>query len=176
MEELQAKIKTLESENMSKEHEISSLRHNNTNLEAEVEKLEGHVTKHKGELDRVGEAGSQNEALQRRLQLLEEEAEESDKNLRETNEKYAAPMTTIHRGFLADDRTTGYVRQTSKLDTTSARCRLWRTRKSNGSRSTRRWRRSTQPSRRSSRISRLRLATSEQSVSQHGFCRTVHCV
>lgn len=84
---------------MSKEHEISSLRHNNTNLEAEVEKLEGHVTKHKGELDRVGEAGSQNEALQRRLQLLEEEAEESDKNLRETNEKYAAPMTIVHREF-----------------------------------------------------------------------------
>ena len=84
---------------MSKEHEISSLRHNNTNLEAEVEKLEGHVTKHKGELDRVGEAGSQNEALQRRLQLLEEEAEESDKNLRETNEKYVAAMITIYCGF-----------------------------------------------------------------------------
>lgn len=85
---------------MSKEHEISSLRHNNTNLEAEVEKLEGHVTKHKGELDRVGEAGTQNEALQRRLQLLEEEAEESDKNLRETNEKYAAPSITIVRLWL----------------------------------------------------------------------------
>ena len=31
--------------------------------------------------------GTHNETLQRRLQLLEEEAEEADKTLRETNEK-----------------------------------------------------------------------------------------
>jgi tropomyosin len=35
-----------------------------------------------------------NETLQRRLQLLEEEAEEADKNLRETNERYVNKAVT----------------------------------------------------------------------------------
>jgi len=45
----------------------------------------------------MGEEGTQhatqNETLQRRLQLLEEEAEEADKNLRETNDKYVGLTT-----------------------------------------------------------------------------------
>lgn len=86
-EELKAKVKTLEQENLAKEQEITSLAHKNQLLEGEVEKLEENVKKHKEDLAGAGEAGTQNEALQRRLQLLEEEAEESDKNLRETNEK-----------------------------------------------------------------------------------------
>tara|TARA_R110002060_G_scaffold27151_2_gene36900 strand:- start:526 stop:696 length:171 start_codon:yes stop_codon:yes gene_type:complete len=56
-------------------------------LESEVEKLETSVKEHKGEKDEGSAALTQNETLQRRLQLLEEEAEEADKNLRETNDK-----------------------------------------------------------------------------------------
>lgn len=87
VEELQKTIKTLEQENLQKEHEITSLQHKNTQLEAEVEKLEGHVKDHKEREGESGNAVTQNETLQRRLQLLEEEAEEADKNLRETNDK-----------------------------------------------------------------------------------------
>lgn len=88
-EEIQKQVKGLEQENLAKEHEISSLTHKNGLLEAEVEKQETIVKDLKIGASENSEHGTQNEALQRRLQLLEDEAEESDKNLRETNEKYA---------------------------------------------------------------------------------------
>ena len=56
-------------------------------LEQEVDKLEGLHKDAKAAVDESAQHGTQNESLQRRLQLLEEEAEENDKNLRETNEK-----------------------------------------------------------------------------------------
>jgi tropomyosin len=87
VEKLQAQIKTLEAENLQKEHEITSLQVKNSALEAEVEKLEGSIIDHKKGAEEGSSAVTQNETLQRRLQLLEEEAEEADKNLRETNDK-----------------------------------------------------------------------------------------
>lgn len=88
VEELQAKVKVLEQENLSKEQEVTSLQHKNGILEAEVEKLETAIKDLKKVADDSSNAGTQNEALTRRLQLLEEEAEEADKTLREANEKY----------------------------------------------------------------------------------------
>lgn len=88
VEELAAKVKTLEQENLSKEQEITSLQHKNQMLESEVEKLEGMHQDAKAAADESAQHGTQNESLTRRLQLLEEEAEENDKVLRETNEKY----------------------------------------------------------------------------------------
>lgn len=87
VEELQKQIKVLEQENLAKEHEVTSLTHKNSQLEAEVEKLETALKEHKSDKDEGSAALTQNETLQRRLQLLEEEAEEADKNLRETNDK-----------------------------------------------------------------------------------------
>ncbi|KAI3533554.1 actin lateral binding protein, partial [Colletotrichum filicis] len=88
VEELQTKVKSLEQENLSKEQEITSLQHKNGLLEGEVEKLETAVKDFKKAADESAGTGTQNETLQRRLQLLEEEAEEADKTLREANEKY----------------------------------------------------------------------------------------
>lgn len=87
VEEFQAKVKTLEQENLAKEGEITSLSHRNQLLEAEVEKLETGIKEAKGIAEQGSHHHTQNESLQRRLQLLEEEAEESDKSMRETNEK-----------------------------------------------------------------------------------------
>lgn len=87
-EEAQAKIKSLEQENLQKEQEITSLTHRNQLLEGEVEKLETGVKEAKNLAGESAQHGQQNETLTRRLQLLEEEAEEADKTLRETNEKY----------------------------------------------------------------------------------------
>lgn len=98
VEELQAKIKALEQESLSKEQEITSLQHKNGVLEGQVEKLEGDVDKHKKLADEGSGSLTQNEALQRRLQLLEEEAEEADKTLREANEKYVH-HTPLHTAF-----------------------------------------------------------------------------
>lgn len=87
MEELTTKVKTLEQENLAKEQEITSLTHRNQTLESEVEQLDAGHKDMKSQLDQTGQHGSQNEALQRKLQILEEEAEEADKNIRETNDK-----------------------------------------------------------------------------------------
>ncbi len=87
VEELQAKVKVLEQENLAEEQEISSLTHKNSLLETDVEKLEAQVKDLKKSADDGQVHGTQNETLQRRPQLLEEEAEEADKTLRETNEK-----------------------------------------------------------------------------------------
>ncbi|KAJ5683074.1 hypothetical protein N7462_006239 [Penicillium macrosclerotiorum] len=88
VEELKAKVKTLEQENLSKEQEITSLNHRNQLLEEEVEKAETSLKEAKDAANQSAQHDTQNEALQRRVQLLEEEAEENDRTLRETNEKY----------------------------------------------------------------------------------------
>lgn len=87
VEELQAKVKALEQENLAKEQEITSLSHKNGLLETENEKLDTNIKDLKKTADEGQQHGTHNETLQRRLQLLEEEAEEADKTLRETNEK-----------------------------------------------------------------------------------------
>ena len=86
-EELKAKVKSLEQDNLQKEQEITSLTHRNQLLEGEVEKLESSLKTAKDAAGESSQHSQQNETLTRRLQLLEEEAETSDKTLRETNEK-----------------------------------------------------------------------------------------
>ena len=63
--------------------------HRNGLLEAEVEKLEAGIKAAKDEASQGRDHSTHNESLQRRLQLLEDEAEEADRNMRETNDKYA---------------------------------------------------------------------------------------
>ena len=72
---------------MQKEQEITSLSHKNQTLEAEVEKLEGLVKQYKDEASSGAQAQGASESLQRKVQVLEEEAEESDRTIRELNEK-----------------------------------------------------------------------------------------
>lgn len=95
VEELTAKNKSLEQENLAKEQEITSLAHKNQLLEGEVEKQERTIKDLKATLDDNSQHSTQNEALQRRLQLLEEEAEQADVNLRETNDKYVCSVASL---------------------------------------------------------------------------------
>lgn len=97
VEELSARVKVLEQENLQKEQEITSLQHKNGVLEQEVDKLEGLHKDAKAAVEESAQHGTQNESMQRRLQLLEEEAEENDKNLRETNEKYGSQLLALDR-------------------------------------------------------------------------------
>jgi tropomyosin len=90
-EELKSRVKQLESETTQKEQEITSLSHKNGVLEGEVEKLETQVKTYKDEAGAGAQAGSTAEGLQRKIQVLEEEAEESDRTIRELNEKYVQP-------------------------------------------------------------------------------------
>lgn len=106
VEELHVKVKALEQENLAKEQEITSLSHKNQLLEADNEKLETANKELKVKVEATGQQSIQSEGLQRRLQLLEEEAEQADANIRETNEKYVEalvkPVTieTIARYFM----------------------------------------------------------------------------
>ncbi|KKY34412.1 putative actin lateral binding protein [Diaporthe ampelina] len=108
VEELQAKVKTLEQENLSKEQDITSLQHKNGLLEGEVEKLETAIKDFKKAAEDGTQHSTTNESLTRRLQLLEEEAEEADKTLREANEKWVAQYYT----FKSHDYLTWRLRQT----------------------------------------------------------------
>lgn len=95
-EELSTRVKTLEQENLTKEQEILSLTHQKTLLEGEVDKLEKALAEAKSAADTGAAHGSEVDALSRKLQLLEEEAEEADKNLRETNEKQVSLILFPH--------------------------------------------------------------------------------
>ena len=95
IEELNARIKQLEQENLTKEQEITSLSHRNQLLESDVEGLEAKVKELKTNADMGANSSQEAESLQRKLQLLEEEAEEADKTLRETTEKYVLRMPSL---------------------------------------------------------------------------------
>ncbi|KKK17583.1 hypothetical protein ARAM_003937 [Aspergillus rambellii] len=77
VEELKGTVKKLEQENLAKEQEITSLTHRNQLLEGEVEKLETSLKEAKDAASQSAQHDTQNEALQRRMQLLEEEAEDA---------------------------------------------------------------------------------------------------
>jgi hypothetical protein len=163
VEEMKAKVKVLEQDNLQKEQEITSLTHKNGLLEAENEKLEAQIKDAKATADEGSQHGTQNEALQRRLTLLEEEAEEADKNLRETNDKYV--LSLVYSGLygeaIANGLCIGSVKPMSRPATSNAKSKPSSKTAINGRPSLRRWPRSMPPYKRNSRISNRRSATSE---------------
>lgn len=171
VEELSSKVKSLEQENLQKEQEITSLQHKNSVLEQEVDKLENLHKDAKAAADESAQHGTTNETLQRRLQLLEEEAETNDKNLRETNEKcvnYYSKLSKIQINNFA----LGSAKRMSRPATTSAKYKRLSKPLISGRRNTKTWRRNTQTPRRNSTTSWRRLVTSERSstipLSPHG--------
>ena len=83
-------MKSLELSNTAKDQEITSLTHRNELLEKKLEEHEEKIEKFKGlENDESGARGER-ESLLRKVALLEEEAEQNDKNLRETTEKWSS--------------------------------------------------------------------------------------
>lgn len=133
VEDLTAKNKSLEQENLAKEQEITSLAHKNQLLEGEVEKLEKNIKDLKTSAEESNQSNATNESLQRRLQLLEEEAEQADVNLRETNEKYVCSRALFHStpdffppAFVHADQNavSGFAKPMSKPVTTNVKCKL----------------------------------------------------
>jgi len=86
-EEAEGKNKKYELELLAKDQEIQSLQHKLGLLEAELDKAEAKLgdLKHAAEDSEAGK--SSNEALNRKVQLLEEELDASEKNVKETVEK-----------------------------------------------------------------------------------------
>lgn len=150
VEELKAKVKELEQQNLTKEQEVTSLTHKNQVLETEVEKLETGIKEAKALADESSQHGTQNEALQRKLQMLEEETEEADKNMRETNEKcvFRSPLAVLLGRKLILTCLLGFVRRMSRRVILTKRCRHSNTNVIHGSPSMRKWQRSTPKQRR----------------------------
>lgn len=87
-EEAEAKVKKYELELLAKEQEITSLQHKLSLLDAENEKAEAKLQEYKV-LNADGEQNkTTTETLLRKVQLLEEELDVAEKNLKETVDKY----------------------------------------------------------------------------------------
>jgi tropomyosin, fungi type len=87
-EEAEAKNKKYEQIILEKDQEITSLQHKLSVLDADLEKAETKISDYKRN-EQEGEASKMtNEGLARKIQLLEEELDVAEKNVKETVEKY----------------------------------------------------------------------------------------
>ncbi|KTW31388.1 hypothetical protein T552_00033 [Pneumocystis carinii B80] len=85
-DEAAARIRQLEYELSLKEQECMSLTHKNELLEKEIERLEVQLTEVKTAAEEESGCRNISETLQKKIQLLEEELELNDLNLRKTTD------------------------------------------------------------------------------------------
>ncbi|KAJ3548522.1 hypothetical protein NM688_g5290 [Phlebia brevispora] len=86
-EEAEAKNKKLEQQLLEKDQEITSLQHKIGVLEADLEKTETKLTETKATAQDAESSKTTNDALQRKIQLLEEELDAAEKHSKEVVEK-----------------------------------------------------------------------------------------
>lgn len=72
---------------MEKDQEIGSLQHKLSVIDADLEKAESQLQQSKASQADGEHSKSDNEALTRKIQLLEEELDAAEKNVKETMEK-----------------------------------------------------------------------------------------
>jgi tropomyosin, fungi type len=92
-EEAEAKVKKLEQALLERDQEITSLNHKLSVLDADLEKTEGKLADLKTAQEEGETSKTTNEGLQRKIQLLEEELDAAEKNVKETVEKYVSCST-----------------------------------------------------------------------------------
>ena len=93
-EEAEAKIKTLEGESLEKDHAILSLNRRLERTNAELENAEAQLKKFKQDSLEEEQSKTAKDGLARKVELLEEELDAAEKNLKETVEKCAAVYLT----------------------------------------------------------------------------------
>lgn len=86
-EEAEAKNKKLEQTLLEKEQDLSSKTHQLSVLEGELEKAESKLAEAKGAHDENDISKTTNDGLNRKIQLLEEELDNAEKNLKDTVER-----------------------------------------------------------------------------------------
>lgn len=95
-EEAEAKNKKYEQVLLEKDQEITSLQHKISILDADLEKAEGKLSDLKHAQEDGEQSKSANEGLQRKIQLLEEELDAADKNLKESMDKYVDKHALVY--------------------------------------------------------------------------------
>jgi len=86
-EDAESKNKKYEQEILTKDQDITSLSHKVSLLEADLEKTEAKLTEAKAHHEEGETHKGANESLNRKVQLLEEELDTAEKNLKDTVEK-----------------------------------------------------------------------------------------
>jgi tropomyosin len=86
-EEAEAKNKKLEQTLLEKDHEITSLQVKLEHLDTDLQKAEAMITESKADREAGETSKMTNEGLVRKIQLLEEELDAAEKNVKETVEK-----------------------------------------------------------------------------------------
>lgn len=86
-EEAEAKNKKYEQSLLEKDQEITSLQHKLSILDADLEKAEAKIADSKAATEEGEHSKTANEGLTRKIQLLEEELDAAEKNVKETVEK-----------------------------------------------------------------------------------------
>ncbi|KAJ7024829.1 tropomyosin [Mycena alexandri] len=86
-EEADAKNKKLEQQLLEKDHEITSLQVKLEHLDSELAKAESSIQESKADREAGETSKMTNEGLVRKIQLLEEELDAAEKNVKETVEK-----------------------------------------------------------------------------------------
>lgn len=94
-EEAEAKNKKYEHLLLEKEQEITSLQHKLSQSEAELEKAEEKVAEYKTANVDGEQTKMTSEGLQRKVQLLEEELDAAEKNVKETVDRYVSPLASL---------------------------------------------------------------------------------
>ncbi len=87
-EEAEAKNKKYEQALLEKDQEITSLQHKLALLDADLEKAEGKAQEYKLAQEEGEHSKSTNDSLVRKIQLLEEELDVAEKNVKDTVEKW----------------------------------------------------------------------------------------
>ena len=136
-----AKVKELEQQLLSKDQEITSLSHKLTLAEEQSEKYETKLTETKAAAQDAESSRSTNDALSRKVQLLEEELDAAEKHSKEVVEKYVSPCNITRWCAMAHDTLRcvppGCGRSTSRQRSSSGAYRDWSRSAINGRRSTR---------------------------------------
>ena len=89
-EEAEAKNKKYEQLLLEKEQEVGSLQHRLSTLDGDLEKAEAKLAELKSAHEEGETSKTTNEGLVRKIQLLEEELDAAEKNVKETMEKWVS--------------------------------------------------------------------------------------
>lgn len=98
-EAAESKNKKLEHEILVRDQEIQSLNHQVSLRDTEIDKLEGHVSTAKQAKEAGDVTRTESEKLQRKIQVLEEELDQAEKNAKETVEKYIPLIVACYQKY-----------------------------------------------------------------------------
>ena len=114
-----------------------SLQHKLSVMDADLEKAEARLAEAKAAQQEGDQSKTISEGLQRKIQLLEEELDAADKNLKDAMEKCVVAVARGPARRVLTVPRIGCGRWTSRRSTLSARCSGWSRSATSGRRSTR---------------------------------------